>query len=107
MSTSNDMIGPHRLWAFTRRDFLERVGSGFGAVALAYMLDRDSTFAAPTDKSEVHTSLNPLAPRATHLPSRAKSVIWLFMDGGPSHLDLFDPKPELDRLAGQPLPESF
>src|SRR5439155_26473703 len=52
-------------------------------------------------------SLNPLAPRSPHLPARAKSVIWLFMEGGPSHLDLFDPKPALEKLAGQPMPESF
>jgi hypothetical protein len=48
-----------------------------------------------------------LASRAPHFPGRARSVIWLFMEGGPSHLDLFDPKPELQRLAGQPMPESF
>src|SRR6185503_9938767 len=51
--------------------------------------------------------LNPMAPLPPHFPTRAKSVIWLFMEGGPSHLDLFDPKPELGRLAGQPMPESF
>jgi hypothetical protein len=43
----------------------------------------------------------------THFPARAKSVIWCFLDGGPSHIDLFDPKPELEKLAGQPLPDSF
>jgi len=51
--------------------------------------------------------LHPLAPRPPHVPARAKSVIWLFMEGGPSHLDLFDPKPALEKLAGQPMPESF
>lgn len=50
---------------------------------------------------------NPLAARPSHFAPKAKSVIWLFMEGGPSHLDLFDPKPALDRLAGQPMPESF
>jgi hypothetical protein len=48
-----------------------------------------------------------LAPRPPHHAPRARSVIWLFMEGGPSHIDLFDPKPALDRLAGQPMPESF
>src|SRR5688572_23204848 len=52
-------------------------------------------------------SLNPLAPRPPHFPTRAKSIIWLFMEGGPSHIDLFDPKPTLEKLAGQPMPESF
>ena len=44
---------------------------------------------------------NPLAPKPPHHPPSAKSVIWLFMEGGPSHIDLFDPKPALDKLAGQ------
>jgi hypothetical protein len=51
--------------------------------------------------------LDPLAPKAPHFAPKAKSVIWVFMEGGPSHIDLFDPKPELERLAGQPLPASF
>jgi hypothetical protein len=50
---------------------------------------------------------NPLAPKQPHHKPTAKAVIWLFMEGGPSHLDLFDPKPELLKLAGQPMPESF
>ena len=53
------------------------------------------------------SATNPLAPRQTHFGPRAKRVIWLFMHGGPSQVDLFDPKPELVRLSGQPLPESF
>ena len=51
--------------------------------------------------------VNPLAPKAPHHAPKAKSVIWLFMEGGPSHIDLFDPKPELERLAGQPMPASY
>jgi hypothetical protein len=50
---------------------------------------------------------NPLAPHAPHFPPKAQRVIFLFMSGGPSHVDLFDPKPDLVRLAGQPIPESF
>jgi hypothetical protein len=50
---------------------------------------------------------NPFAPKPTHLPAKAKCVIFLFMSGGPSHVDLFDPKPDLLKLAGQPIPESF
>jgi hypothetical protein len=50
---------------------------------------------------------DPLAPRAPHFAPRARRVIWLFMHGGPSHVDLFDPKPDLVKYAGQPVPESF
>ena len=52
-------------------------------------------------------SANPLAPKPPHFPAKAQRVIFLFMHGGPSHLETFDPKPELQRLAGQPLPASF
>jgi hypothetical protein len=81
----------------TRRDFLFRSGVGLGAVALQSLLSRES-MAAPA---------SPLAARKPHFAPRAKNVIFLFMEGGPSHLDLFDPKPLLNKLAGQPLPESF
>ena len=52
-------------------------------------------------------SLDPMAPKKPHHPLTAKSIIWLFMEGGPSHVDLFDPKPKLREMAGQPLPESM
>ena len=52
-------------------------------------------------------STNPLAPKSPHHQPKAKAVIWLFMEGGPSHVDLFDPKPALEKLAGQPMPASF
>jgi Protein of unknown function (DUF1501) len=73
----------------TRREFLTRSGAGFGALALA----------------GINSSLADM-PRTHHRPT-AKRVIFLFMEGGPSHLDLFDPKPLLNQLAGQRLPESF
>ncbi len=57
--------------------------------------------------SGLETKGDPLAPRRAHFPGRAKRVIYLFMHGGPSHVDLWDPKPDLVRYAGQPLPESF
>lgn len=86
--------------ASTRRSFLTRAGSGLGGLALMHMLDSSSRLhGAP--------ARNPLAPKPPHHQPRAKSVIWLFMEGGPSHLDLFDPKPALERLAGRPMPESF
>ncbi len=80
----------------SRREFLANAGAGFGAVALSAMMGRP---AAATQ--------NPVAAKIPHQLGRAKHVIWLFMEGGPSHLDLFDPKPLLNKLAGQKLPDSF
>ncbi len=99
------MRQPHILPATSRREFLSKCGCGFGALAFGYMLGLDGLLARAA--SLKLDPLNPLAPRPPHFPTRAKSVIWLFMEGGPSHLDLFDPKPALDKLAGQPMPESF
>ncbi len=95
----------HFLPVSSRREFLERAGAGFGAIALSYLLEQDSFFLGAAPGAE--RLLNPLAPKPPHHPPKAKSVIWLFMEGGPSHLDLFDPKPALQKLAGQPLPPSF
>jgi len=92
------MSSSHIPWATTRRDFLLRAGNGFGGLALAALMARDA--AAGPDK-------NPLAPRPPHFAAKAKSVIFLFMVGGPSHIETFDPKPELQRLHGQQLPPSF
>jgi hypothetical protein len=88
---------PHVYLPLSRRDFLCRAGAGFGGLALAALLARQREARAA----------DPLAPRPPHFAARARSVIFLFMDGGPSHLDLFDPKPALRRLQGQPLPASF
>ncbi|QDV40397.1 hypothetical protein Enr13x_02030 [Stieleria neptunia] len=85
----------------SRRQMLLQSGSGFGAMALAGMLNQDGAMAAPA------SAPSPLAAKMTHHPAKAKSVIFLFMDGGPSHLDTFDPKPALEKLAGKPIPESF
>ncbi len=86
----------------SRREFLLRAGNGFGALALSSLLAADARGAEERTKS-----LNPLAPREPHYKPDAKSVIWLFTDGGASHIDLFDPKPVLNKLAGKPLPASF
>ncbi len=84
----------------TRRHFLRQAGGGFGALALSWLLQQDRpTFAADF--------ANPLEPRPPHFPAKARRVIYLFMHGGPSHLETFDPKPELQLLAGKPLPSSF
>src|SRR5437773_445657 len=91
----------------SRRAFLRRAGGGFGMLALAGLLDDQGLLAAEFLLRGASSPANPLAPRPPHFVSRARSVIFLFMSGGPSHVDLFDPKPELIRLAGQPIPESF
>jgi uncharacterized protein (DUF1501 family) len=95
----------HIVPALSRRDFLTRTGFGFGAIAASYMLGADGLHAHAENVRL--NPLNPLAPRPPHHAPKAQSVIFLFMEGGPSHLDLFDPKPELDRLAGQPMPASY
>jgi hypothetical protein len=85
-----------------RRDWLRHVGGGLGSVALTSLLARDGLlYAEPTAVS------NPLAPRPPHFPARAKAIIYLFMHGGPSHVDIFDPKPALTKLDGQPPPAEF
>lgn len=80
----------------SRRQALHRSAVGFGSLALASLL-ADESSAAPT-------IVDPLAPKAPHFAARAKRVIFLFMKGGPSHLDTFDPKPLLERDHGKPLP---
>jgi hypothetical protein len=97
------MPTPHVELPASRRDFLLRAGGGFGALALTYLLQRDGLRAAPA----ADVSANPLAPKPPQFPAKAKSAIFLFMEGGPSHLDLFDPKPKLNELAGKPIPPSF
>jgi hypothetical protein len=82
----------------SRREFLRRAGNGFGVVALAGLLDQEKLLGGP-----VPAGRNALAPRPGHFPARAKSVIWLFMNGGPSHVDTWDYKPELARRDGQAL----
>jgi hypothetical protein len=102
----NTSIPPHLSHfppAATRRDFLLRAGGGCGALALSWLLARDGYGAAAPPKAPP----NPLAARKPHHEATAKSIIFLFMVGGPSHVDLFDPKPELTRRHGKPLPESF
>src|SRR6266542_6690188 len=82
----------------TRRDILCRCGTGFGALALADLLAATDVQAAAPD------ARGPLAPRPAQFPARAQQVVQLFMNGGPSHLDTFDPKPELTKRHGPPLP---
>lgn len=83
----------------TRREFLHRCGIGFGALGLASLL-------APTALAEPSgmNLLNPLAPHPPHFPAKAKRVLHIFANGGPSQVDTFDPKPELTKYHGKPLP---
>ena len=81
----------------SRREFFSNAGSGLGAIALGSMLAEGAD----------NKTRDPYAARPGHFKPKAKSVIWLFMEGGPSHIDLFDPKPTLNKLAGQPMPASF
>jgi hypothetical protein len=89
-------------WPVTsRREFFTSAGSGLAGIALANLLAGDGALAAATAKAD------PLAPKSGHHAPKAKSVIWLFMEGGPSHIDTFDPKPKLAEMHGSPMPESF
>src|SRR5688572_5236916 len=85
----------------SRRQFLRQAGGGFGVVALASLLEGEGLLQAS------ESIPNPLTPKKPHNEAKARNVIFLFMSGGPSHVDLFDPKPDLIRLAGSPIPESF
>ncbi|MFP6764840.1 MAG: DUF1501 domain-containing protein, partial [Planctomycetaceae bacterium] len=92
---------PHVEQPVSRRDMLCRSGAGFGSVALAGLLSDDARVVAAGNSAPTASSGLP------HHFVGARSVIFLFMEGGPSQMDTFDPKPELNRLAGQPLPGSF
>jgi hypothetical protein len=96
---------PHHELLTNRRDFLRRGGAGFGAIALAALLGDKKLLAALGDAGGAPA--NPMTAKLPHTPGRAKNVIFLFMEGGPSHIDICDPKPLLNQLAGQPLPDSF
>lgn len=98
-----DNFHPHIPLATTRREFLFRAGNGFGGLALSHLLNRDIAAANREDRK----SLNPLAAKPPHFAAKAKAVIFLFMVGGPSQMETFDPKPMLDELHGQQMPASF
>src|SRR4051812_37225373 len=93
-SAGNNMIDFREFRNRTRRDFLIS-GGGLGSIALSQLL-----------AAEDQASSDPLAPKRSHFAAKAKNVIFLFMEGAPSQLDLFDPKPGLKKWAGIPLPAS-
>ncbi len=86
-------------FAMTRREALSRIACGFGSVALTGLLAEEQVRAASGS-----SAVNPLAPHAPHFPAKAKRVLFLFMHGGVSHVDTFDPKPKLAQMNGKPLP---
>jgi hypothetical protein len=85
-----------------RRHLLQNSAVGFGSLALAALLGREGS--AQTGDATIASNLNPLASRDPHHAPRAKRIVFLFMKGGPSHVDTFDPKPALDRAHGQTPP---
>jgi hypothetical protein len=91
----------------SRREFLFQAGGGLSGIALAYLLDQQQLLAremqSASDLLSSKASLSPTSPRPAHFPARAKAVISLFMSGGVSHVDTFDPKTDLNRFHGQPL----
>jgi hypothetical protein len=87
----------HHWRVSTRREFFAYAGSGLAARALTSLLEEDGYAQA----------VDPLAPKKPHVTPKAKNVIFCFMEGGPSHVDLFDPKPALEKYAGQPVPPSM
>ena len=88
---------------FTKREFLARTGMGFGALSLASMLGINP-FAPGGAEAAAGKALSPLAPKAPHFKAKAKAVIHIFAEGGPSQVDTWDPKPELTKFNNKTIP---
>src|SRR5207244_10634225 len=101
-----ESFSPKEKALLRRRNFLMQASGGLGALALSSILNENAS-ANPQSAIRDPQSDDPLAAKKPHHAAKAKSVIFLFMEGGPSHLDTFDPKPKLLELAGKPMPESF
>ena len=99
---SHHAPNPEHLF-LTRRDFLQRCGMGMGALALGGVLHAPG-LGTSRSHAAAAAGLNPLSPRHPQFPAKAKRVIHLFMNGGPSHVDTFDPKPQLTKYHGKELP---
>lgn len=93
----------HALRSITRRHFFDNCAMGIGSLGLASLLS-DGKLGLAADSTAIR---NPVAPKPPHFPARAKSVIFLFMAGGPTQLELFDYKPKLKELNGQAIPDSY
>src|SRR5687768_8752168 len=101
-SMSNDVTG-RGCRCLSRREILFQSGQGLGGLALAYLLNQEGLLAVPGCENAPGLK-SAHAPKPPHFKPRAKNVISLFMCGGVSHLDTYDPKPALDKYHGQPLP---
>ncbi|MDA1277562.1 MAG: DUF1501 domain-containing protein [Verrucomicrobia bacterium] len=95
-------MNQHEFVSLTRRDFLTSTASGLGALALTSLMNADELLADPAPPAS-----NPLAPRPSHFAPKARACIFIFMEGAPSQIDLFDPKPKLSELDGEKLPDSM
>src|SRR5687768_15180162 len=105
MTTNVPQFASSRAACLSRRQLLAQAGGGAGLLALASLLADEgllaSAAAAETNAAGALTAdprLNPLAPKSSHFPAKAKNVIWLFMNGGPSQVDTWDYKPTLEKL---------
>ncbi|MCA9021220.1 MAG: DUF1501 domain-containing protein, partial [Planctomycetaceae bacterium] len=97
--SSRDTISDNcRDGLFNRREMLRTAGGGIGMMALHSLL---------ASEKRVQAASGTLSPKEPDFEPRAKRLIWLFMHGGPSHVDLWDPKPDLVKYSGKPLPDSF
>src|SRR5262245_21044408 len=109
LCTSSELlkVSAMNLQQASRRNFLRHAGGGAGFLALAALLADEgllaTTAAAENATGSSDSRLNPLAPRKSHFAAKAKSVIWLFMNGGPSHVDTWQYKPELEKRDGKEL----
>jgi hypothetical protein len=101
-------MSPQEILQLTRRDFLVNAARGVGGLAFASLLRADGLLASTATRNTQHvSSLPPHSPRPPHFAPRARQCIFLFMEGGVSQIDLFDPKPKLNQLNGQKMPESL
>src|SRR5258706_2858699 len=101
MGVTMDPIDEQRL--LSRRQYLTSTASGLGLLGLGSLLSREGLLRA----DDAPDSVNPMRPRIPHFAPKAKNCIMFFLEGAPSHIDLFDPKPKLNEMDGQKLPESM
>src|SRR2546427_11439809 len=99
-------MSPDQIIQLTRRDFLATAANGLGGLALASLLNADRLLAAEAARSG-SAAVNPQASKPPHFAPKATRCIFIFMEGGTSQIDLFDPKPKLNELHGQKMPESL
>ena len=91
-------------WLVDRRQMLRKAGAGAGLLGLTTLLHDEGILNARGADQTDGSQQDPLAPRASHFPPRAKRVIWIFVNGGPSQVDTWDHKPELEKRDGEELP---